>query len=203
TINPVPHQIRKNTAHDFPNGVAKHDGLLHVASVTVTTGLVNDILGYKTAELSGPVTVGNINPVDRIAFESLVPGATIRVGGDLNTLDIYDSATLTGPGTGIFVGRDLNLFNVLGGGLTLTDGAQIAVGRDLGLNPQPPKGTGQGANQLNNVLPSSTNSTNTAAAFPLVGALVGGNVSVDPTSSISFGRTIQNYFWVRGSIIGD
>ena len=65
----------------------------------------------------------------------------------MQTLDIANSATLSGAGTGVFVGRDLNLLNV-GGNLEITNGANFIVGRNLGFIPQPPKGTGTGSNVL-------------------------------------------------------
>ena len=59
-----------------------------------------------------PTSRGRSSPrrqraVDRIAFESLKPGASIVTGGDVNTLDVFNNLTI-GGGPGIAIGRDLN-----------------------------------------------------------------------------------------------
>jgi hypothetical protein len=138
---PTPGQ---NTAHQFPTGTTLQNGVVQVRNITVLDGKIGQILGYKTADVSGTVAVvGQNQPgpyVDRIAFNSLQPGASIQVPGTLFTLDIYSSVSLDG-GQGIAIGQDLDAMNV-GGTLALVNGASIRIGRDLGAVPQQAKGTG-------------------------------------------------------------
>ena len=82
-------------------------GALNIASITVSTGTIGAIEGYRDAILSGPIIVAGPNRVDRIAFQAIAPGGAIGVGGDLNTLDVLNDANFTNS-TGLFVGRDLN-----------------------------------------------------------------------------------------------
>ena len=114
-------------AHDFSAGQARQDHTLNVGFIHVSSGRLGSILGYRTAVLSGPVTVGGTEGVNRIAFLDLLPGAAIGVGGDLRTLDVFREARLIG-GPGISVGRDLQVINV-GTDLTPGDGASIRVAR--------------------------------------------------------------------------
>lgn len=154
TINPLVPSQEQGQAHTFNVKQARFRQLINIGSVRVSNGRIGSILGYRTAILSGPVFATADSRVDRIAFNTVTPGASINVGGDLNTLDVLNDMTLSGPNTGVFVGRDLNLLNV-GGDLTIDDGATIFVGRDLGLAAQPGKGTGpsgQGASILGNFL---------------------------------------------------
>ena len=95
--------------------------------------------------LSGPLVASGTTAIDRIAFDAILPGASITTGGDVNTLDVLNGITLTG--TKINIGRDLNLLNV-GGNIDLSNGSQFNIGRNLGLVSQPPKGTGTGTNVL-------------------------------------------------------
>jgi hypothetical protein len=98
-ISPLAVAQRPGLAHDFPLGPRRRTVLLNVGSIEVTSGRIGSILGYHTARLSGPVTVGGHRPVDRLAFQSLEPGAAILVAGDLNTLDVLTNANLAGgPG---------------------------------------------------------------------------------------------------------
>ena len=139
-----------NTAHQFPSGTALHDGLIHIRNVTVVDGNIGQFLAYKTADLSGNfLVVGQNQPdpfIDRIAFSSLLPGASLQVPGTLFTLDVYNAVSLDG-GTGISTGVDLDAMNV-GGNVSLVNGASIRVGRDLGAVAQPAKGTGQAGQGL-------------------------------------------------------
>ena len=129
TIDPLPVVQVKGFAHSFGYGEAGRTHILNIGSIQITSGAIQAILGFHSANLAGPLTVGGTGTVDRIAFNALLPGAAIGVGGTLNTLDIANNATLA-AGPGVTIGRDLNLLNV-GGDLTLTNGAKFFVGRDL------------------------------------------------------------------------
>ena len=133
-ISPVPFPQRKGYAHSFAYGQSSQSHVLNIGQITVNSGSISAILGYHTANLSGPLTVSGDDTVDRIAFNALLPGATITTGGDVNTLDVLTEANLSGAGTGINIGRDLNLFNV-GNDLDITNGASVRVGRFLGTSP--------------------------------------------------------------------
>jgi hypothetical protein len=174
-INPILKPAFKGGAHEFAAGQKFNDHLLHVGSIKVTSGEIGSILGYRTADLSGPIVLTSTASVNRIAFSSLLPGASITVGGDLDTLDILNALNLNG-GTGIVVGRDLNLINV-GQNLTLDNGASIIVARDVGLSAQPAKGTGPGGQ----------------------GGLVLGDLVLGPTSFFTIGRSLDAPFIVDGS----
>ncbi len=167
-----------NSSHDFFTGQAVQDGLLHVNSITVRSGKLSGIFGYRTADLSGTIRIAGPGPVDRIAFSALRPGASIQVGGDLNTLDVFNEINLT-TGPGITVGRDLNSLSV-GRELGLTGGAAIVVGRDVGLNVQPAKGTG----------PSGR------------GVFAEGSIIIGPGSSFVIGRDLVGSLVTEGNLIG-
>ncbi len=141
--------------------------------------------------------------IDRIAFESILPGASITTGGDLNTLDVLNGADLSGAGTGIFIGRDLNLLNV-GGDLQLSNGAVFSIGRNLGLTAQPPKGTGTGSNVLTLNFNSITGSITAITLPPAVGSFIQGNVIIDTANGSSFliGGNIFNTMYIQGGVIG-
>ena len=130
--------------------------------------------------MSGPLVVSGTAAINRIAFYSILPGASITTGGDVNTLDVLNGINLSGAGTGITIGRDLNLLNV-GGSLTLSDGANFTIDRNLGLVAQPPKGTGTGSNILSLNFTSVANSIVTVS-IPSVGSYIQGNVIVNPGS---------------------
>jgi hypothetical protein len=137
--------------------------------------------------------------VDRIAFNSLQPGASIQTGGDLNTLDVLQGITLT-TGTNIQIGRDLNLLNV-GQNITLSGGSQILIGRDMGAVLQPPKGTGTGANVLSLNL-SLVGTTFTGTVPPEVSAYIQGNVTIDPGSAFVVGRNVDQPIFIIGNVSG-
>src|SRR5262249_37304038 len=143
TINPLGQPQKKGYAHSYAYGQSLRTHVLNIGQLTVNTGEIGAILGFQTADLSGTLVAKGPTPIDRIAFDALLPGASITVGGDLNTLDVLNQINLSGFGTGISVGRDLNLLNA-GSTITLSNGASINVGRDLGLINQAPKGTGTG-----------------------------------------------------------
>lgn len=182
TIDPTSLNPAPNSAHIFATGTGIQDGVLHIRNITVVNGKVGQLLGYRTAEISGAITVQDTrqsNPrVNRIAFYALKPGASIRVPGDLNTLDIFNSIELDG-GPGIRVGRDLNWFN-MNGSLTLVNGAAIIVGRDIGLTAQEPKGTGPGGQ----------------------GGFIRGDLIVGTGSTIAVGRAVDAPIIVQGSSLG-
>jgi len=177
-INPQPFPQRRGYAHSFAYGQTNQSKVLDIGQITVNSGQIGAILGYHTANLSGPLVSTGTTPVDRIAFNNLLPGASIHVGGDLNTLDVLNNVKLDG-GPGVVVGRDLNLFNV-GQDMTLTNGASLNVGRFLGATPQPPKGTGTGSNFL------ATNQallgTGTSTSLPSLSGFVQGDLLIGPGS---------------------
>ena len=169
-INPLGSPQKKGYAHSFAYGESNRGHVLNVGQITINSGEIGGILGFQDTELSGPLVSDGTGAIDRIALESILPGASITTGGDVNTLDVLDGIDLSGPGTGIFIGRDLNLLNV-GTDLDITNGAVFSVGRDVGLVSQPPKGTGSGSNVLLLNFNSLTNTTITVTLPPPVGSL--------------------------------
>jgi hypothetical protein len=200
-IDPLPFPQRKGYAHSFAYGASVQSHVLNIGQITVTSGQIGRILGFHTADLSGPLVVGSTAPIDRIAFDALNPGAAISVGGDLNTLDILNNVNLTTT-PGISVGRDLNLLNV-GGNITLSNGASLLISRDSGLVLQPAKGSGTGSNILSlNVPTVGTTTTSSFPAEPPVSAFILGNLDVGPGSSVVIGRTLDAVFQVNGNVTG-
>lgn len=179
TINPYTPAPGRNSAHTFRKSLSRGNGLLLVNNIVVSTGQMNGILGYKTANLLGSIHLSGNNPVDRIAFNSIAPGASITTGNDINTLEIYRDLTLSGTGTGIRAGRDLNFLHV-GGNLTINNGSNLVVTRDIGLTAQAAKGTGIAGQ----------------------GGLVEGNVAIGVGSTLTIGRSINNLFLVNGTTAG-
>jgi len=197
TINPLPRSIRKGYAHSFAYGQAEQSRVLDVSSITINSGQIASVLGFHTADLTGPLTISGTQAVDRIAFRSIQPGASITTGGDVNTLDVLQGITLSG--SNISIGRDLNLLNV-GTSITLENGANLIVGRDLGQVLQPPKGTGTGSNVLSLNVPLV--GTQTTTQYPAVSGFIQGDVIVNPGSSFAIGRNIDNMLQVNGDFIG-
>ena len=111
-INPLGQPQKKGFAHSFAYGEANRSHVLNVGQITINSGQIGAILGFQTADLSGPLVAKGTAAIDRIAFENILPGASITTGGDVNTLDVLNGIDLSGAGTGIFIGRDLNLLNV-------------------------------------------------------------------------------------------
>ena len=189
SINPsLRKNIQPNSAHTYPPNAKAGDHLLHVGEVKITSGRINQVLGYKTADLSGPLIAESDSPVDRIAFSSYLPGTLIRTGGDLNTFDSLTDVTFAGSG-GIITGRDLNWFNV-GGNVNIGSGTTITVGRDLGLVLQPAKGSasgGQGGHVQGNLSISAGGSFTIARALKrrslLMATLLARNCSRRPPST--------------------
>jgi hypothetical protein len=183
TINFVnPYQRKRNISHTFSQGQALQNHLLYVGAIQVTSGQIGDIEGYHTAVLTGPISVGGTNPVDRIALNSIAPGGSIFTGGNLNTLDVLYNMDFSGPGTGINVGQDLNWFNTLNGNVTLSNGANIFIGRDLGLVPQGAKGSG------------AASGGNAAEIY--------GNLTINPGSAFAIGRSLAHNFLIFGNFNG-
>lgn len=193
TINPQPFPQRKGYAHSFAYGQTNQSHVLNVGQITVTSGEIGAILGYHTADLSGPLTSLGSSAVDRIAFNNLLPGASIQTGGDLNTLDVLNAVNLN-SGPGIVVKRDLNLLNV-GQDLNLSNGASIVVGRFLGATPQPPKGTATGSNIV--ALNQSLVGSGTSTLVPAVSGFVQGDVTIGAGSVFAIANGIAS-----SSIIG-
>jgi hypothetical protein len=202
-INPLGIPQKKGFAHSYAYGEANRGHVLNIGQITINSGSIGGILGYQSAELSGPLVSNGPGAIDRIAFTQLLPGASITTGGDVNTLDVLTDADLSGAGTGVFIGRDLNLLNV-GGTLQLSNGAVFSIGRDLGLVPQPPKGTGTGSNVLLLNFNQLTNTTITVTLPPSVGSFIQGNVIIDTASGSSFliGNNINNTMYIEGGFIG-
>jgi len=198
TINPLGQQQRKGFAHSFAYGETNRSHVLNIGQITVNSGTIASVLGFQDAELSGPLEVTGTLGIDRIAFLSILPGASIDTGGDVNTLDVLDGISLSGAGTGISIGRDLNLLNV-GGNITLSDGANFNIVRNLGLVSQPAKGTGTGSNVLTLNFASVANSIITVS-IPPVGAFIQGSVDVNPGSVFSIGGDIFDTMYVEGTV---
>lgn len=182
TIDPELPTTSVGDAHQFATGTVIQDGLLHIRDINVVNGRVGSLLGYRTADLSGNISViaprGPQSDVNRIAFFNILPGASINVGADLDTLDVYNSMYLDG-GPGIQAGRDLNFISV-GQSAVLINGASIVSGRDLGPFDQPAKGTGPAGR----------------------GMLIQGDLVVGPGSSIAASRYNFGPIIVRGELFG-
>jgi hypothetical protein len=198
TINPLGLPQLKGYAHSFAYGESTRNHVLNIGQITINSGQIGAVLGFQDAVLSGPLIVSGSSSIDRIAFDQLLPGAVISTGGNLQTLDIANSATLSGAGTGVFVGLDLNLLNV-GGNLEITNGANFIIGRNLGLVPQPPKGTGTGSDILALNFTLAAGSTITTA-IPSVGGAIQGNIAINPGSVFAMGSLIHNTLYVAGSV---
>ncbi len=199
TINPLGQQQKKGYATSFAYGAAARGHILNIGQITINSGQIADIEGFQDAVLSGPLVVSGTTAIDRIAFDAILPGASITTGGDLNTLDVLNGITLTG--TSINIGRDLNLLNV-GGNIELSDGSQFNIGRNLGLVSQPPKGTGTGTGVL--ALNYTTVANNTiTTVIPAVGAYIQGDVTINPGSSFNIGTVtagnIYNTMYIEGT----
>ncbi len=179
SINPVRPKTQGGQAHVYPaSSLTPGDRLLHVGEIRVKTGQIGQILGYRTAELSGPILVRSTASVSRIALFSINPGGGISTAGDLDTLDVFNDLTLAG-GTSIEVGRDLNLLSV-GGNLSVSDGSNISVARDIGLVSQPAKGSASGG----------------------AGGAVSGNMTISPGGRFVIGRALQATFLIQGQLVG-
>lgn len=198
TIDPLPFAQRKGFAHSFAYGESGRSHVLNIGALNVTSGRIQAVLGFHSADLSGPLTIAGAGVVDRLAFNSLQPGAAIGVGGTLNTLDVLNTVTLT-SGPGVTIGRDLNLFNV-GGDVVIANGANFIVGRDVGQTLQPPKGTATGSNVLSLNIPTLTNGISTVQLQNPVGAYLQGNLIIGPNSNFTIVRNVDNQFRVLGSI---
>jgi hypothetical protein len=202
TINPLGEPQKKGYAHSFAYGESNRIHLLNVGQLTVNSGNIGAIEGFQDTELSGPLVASGTAAINRLAFYSILPGASITTGGDVNTLDVLNEISLSGAGTGINIGRDLNLLNV-GGGITLADDANFTIGRNVGLVPQPPKGTGTGSNILSLNFTSVANSIVTVS-IPSVGAYIQGDVIVNPGSVFAIGGNsfgnIYNTIYVEGDV---
>jgi hypothetical protein len=203
SINPLGQPQRKGFAHSFAYGESNRSHVLNVGQITINSGEIGAVLGFQDTELSGPLVSNGTGAIDRIALQSIEPGASITTGGDVNTLDVLNDVDLTGAGTGVFIGRDLNLLNV-GGSIDLSDGAVFSIGRNLGLVSQPPKGTGTGSNVLTLNFTSIANTITTVANPPSVGSFIQGNLVIDTANGSSFtiGNKIFNTMYIEGGIIG-
>jgi hypothetical protein len=204
----VPAHRQAKGAHNFNSTLANSTGILNIASITVKSGAIFAIEGYHTAVLSGPLTVSSNNAVNRIAFQAIRPGGSINVGGDLDTLDIFNDANFS-QSIGLKVGQDLNWAEI-GGSLTVNDGANVTIGRDLGLLAQAAKGSGNAGQGLfvNGNLTVSAPSRfsigrnlgsppTVSAPIPFSGILVNGNLS--GASRFSIGGSVFGQVTVVGT----
>ncbi len=195
TINPVIDEKVKGTAHTFNNRLSHYNQLINIGAINVTSGTVSAILGYRSAILSGPLVVNSTNRVDRIAFDTVAPGASIIVGGDLNTLDVLNNLTVSGPATGVVIGRDLNSLSV-GGNLNIANAAVFSIARYQGLIPQPAKGTAPQPQPIENL------NTSTVVTVPIATAAIGGNLVLTNGGRFIVGQALQGFFLVNGATIG-
>jgi hypothetical protein len=173
--------------------------LINIGQITINSGTIGSIEGFHTADLSGPINIPSTATVDRIAFNAILPGASITTGGTVNTLDVLQGITLN-TGTNIQIGRDLNLLNT-GGDVNLSYGSQIIVGRDMGATLQPPKGTGSGSNVLSLNQPT-VGTTSTVPPAPSVSAYIQGALNIGAGSAFVVGRSVDQVFFVIGNITG-
>jgi len=181
TINPIIDFRLLRSAHTFDPRATKYSNMLNVGSINVKSGTIGAILGYRDAVLSGPITSLGTTRIDRIAFEAILPGASIITGGDVNTLDVLNDINLSGPATGISIGRDLNALTV-GGNVNVTNSSIFSIKRDVGLSPQLQQGTA-----------------------PLIqgqSAVVTGDLNVNSGGKFLIGRHIGQPFLIDGSISG-
>lgn len=199
TISPVVDSMVKQTAHKLNGRQTQYTGTINLGEIDIQNGQINDILGYKTAVLSGPLYAFGTNPIDRIALDSIQPGGSIITGGDVNTLDIATSVNLSGPGTGINIGRDLNFFSTFGD-VDILNGANFIVGRNLGLISQPAKGTGPSSIPANQAFLNSTNTTFAASTFEAT--QIEGNLVIAPGSFFNIQGAIGGQFLVSGVVAG-
>ena len=159
----IPMHSPTKGAHTFNANLGASTSVLNIDSIDVTSGYINSIEGYHTATLSGPITVNGTSPVNRIALLSILPGGSITVGGDLDTLDVVNNADFTTT-PGLTVGRNLNWFEA-GGNVSFTNGADMIVTNGLGQQLQAAKGSGFGGQ----------------------GMYVGGNLTIGAGSVVSVG----------------
>ncbi|HEY2154873.1 MAG TPA: hypothetical protein VGH33_04540 [Isosphaeraceae bacterium] len=194
TINPVVDSQVVHTAHTFNTRQTAYTGLINIGSIAVATGQVDDILGYKTAILSGPLIATGTNPIDRLAFYSLAPGANIITGGDVDTMDIWTGITLSGANTGVNIGRDLNFLST-NGDILIGNNANFVIGRDVGLTAQLAKWTGPSSVPSNSLV-------NGQFATGYDSALIQGSLVIAPGSSFVIGQSIAANFQINGNFTG-
>ena len=142
TINPLPHPIRKGYAHSFAYGRRAGPPAQHRPA----HGQHRPDRRNRGIPLRRPLRTAHrhgTSTIDRIAFNAILPGASILTGGTVNTLDILQGITLN-TGTNIQIGRDINLLNV-GRDINLRTGRNILIGRDWARSSSPPRGPARGA----------------------------------------------------------
>jgi hypothetical protein len=193
-IDPLPFPQRKGYAHSFAYNEGNRTHVLNIGSLNVSSGQLSEVLGFHSADLSGPLIIGGTGTVDRLAFNSLQNGASIAVGGTVNTLDVANNVDLE-TGSGITIAQDLNLFNV-GGNATFTNGASLNIGRFAGATPQPPKGTSTGSNILS--VNQALIGTGTSTTVPSVSANIQGDFTVGTGSVFHIGSGIFNSSFFNG-----
>ena len=201
TIDLLPHPIRQGYAHSYAYGMSGETHILNIGQITVNSGSIGAIDGFQTANLSGPLVASGTTTVNRIAFNAINPGASIFVGGTLNTLDVLQGITLnTGTNSSIVIGGNLNLLNV-GQDINLYNGSQILVGRDLGAVLQPPKGTGTGSDVLSLNLPATTTLV-AAAPENAVSTYIQGNLNIGTGSTFTVVGNLDQQMYIGGALMG-
>ncbi len=195
----IPMHSPTKGAHTFNPTLSNGTGILNVASITVGSGLINSIEGYRDTILSGPIVIAGNKPVNRIALQSIRPGGSISVGGELDTLDILTNADFS-MSSGLYVAQDLNWFEV-GGNLTFENGSNMVVGRDLGLQLQAAKGSGNAGQGLYvngdfTIAPGSAVAVGRNIPF---GVLINGNFSGYSNFTVG-GQSLGNFFAARGGV---
>ena len=199
TINPVVDSQIVHTAHKVNGRQTQYTGTINLGMIDIMNGQINDILGYKTAVLSGPLYAFGTNPIDRIALDSIQPGGSIITGGDVNTLDIATNVILSGAGNDINIGRDLNFFSTFGD-VDVINGANIIIGRNLGLTAQPAKGTGPSSIPANTAFLASTSTVTTFSNFEAT--QIEGNLVIAPGSQFLIRGAIGGQFFISGFVAG-
>jgi hypothetical protein len=180
-VNPIIDYTGRGTAHTYNSRPNDYPNTVNIGSLTVKSGTIGSILGYRDAVLTGPLVSPGASRIDRIAFYAVNAGASINTGGDVNILNVLNNLTVSGKNTGVVIGRDLNALTV-GGNITVSKNAVFSVGRDTGLTPQAQQGTAPdiGSNS----------------------AVVTGNLVINSGGKFIIGQHIVGPFVVQGSIAG-
>ena len=200
TIDPQRQIFNLHDAHQFNNNTANANPYLNIRNIYLVNrhgqSSIGQILGYHSATFSGQLNVTGSDPVDRIAFQSIGPGAQITTGGDINTLDVVGNISL-GSGDFIHIGRDLNATQI-GGNINIGAGAQFVIARDFGALVQQPKGS-----EPAYPISQSTSSGGVVTSTTLfTSGVIGGNIAIDPTGLFELGRRPDNILQIHGAIQG-
>ncbi len=190
----------RSSAHTFNDLTGGQPPMLNIRNINITSRrnqptMIGQILGYHSANLSGAINVTSASAVDRIAFNSIQPGARVSIAGDLNTLDVVTDINL-GAGDYIHIGRDLNASQI-NGNINVANGGQFTIGRDTGGVVQPLKGS-EPAFPSPVALTQAVGSLSSTTLF--ITNVLGGNLTVSPGGLFSIGRRPQNQLLIHGAI---